>query len=149
MSAEANKAIVRRFLDSIRDRDKWDDSVLAEFFAPTYRRHLTPTAPPLTAQEHRERVMRLRAAFPDARATLEDIFAESDLVGYRLTIRGTHRATFLGIPATHNVVSVSFLAIVKLENGRFTEEWGGLDQTDLLRQLGALRSELTTPSKLP
>ena len=148
MSSEPNKVIVRRFLDRVRGADTWDDSILAEFFAETYRRHLTPTTPPLTAREHRERATRLRAAFPDAEATLEDMFAEGDRVGYRLTIRGTHRRTFLGIPATFKVVTVSFLAIVRLEDGKFADEWGGLDQTDLLRQLGALVSEPTTRRNL-
>ena len=71
MSNEANEAIVRRFLARIRD-GHWDDSIMGEFFAPTYRRHLTPTTPPLTAQEQQERAMRLRVAFPDADATLEE-----------------------------------------------------------------------------
>jgi hypothetical protein len=64
MTAEQNKALVRRLLDRIRDKDKWDPAVLDEFFAATYRRYLTPTTPPLTAGEHRERAARLRAAFP-------------------------------------------------------------------------------------
>jgi steroid delta-isomerase-like uncharacterized protein len=137
MTAEQNKAVVRQFIERIRHVEKWDEAVMAELFAPTYQRHLTPTTEPLTAQEQRERVMRLRAAFPDANSTLEDIVAEGDRVVYRPTIRGTHRGTFLDIPATQKAVTVSFIAIVRLENGKLAEEWGGLDQTDLLRQLSS------------
>jgi predicted ester cyclase len=32
---------------------------------------------------------------------------------------------------------VALFAIVRVEQGRLAEEWGGLDQTDLLRQLRA------------
>jgi hypothetical protein len=32
-------------------------------FAPTYRRYLTPTTPPLNAEEQRQRTATLRAAF--------------------------------------------------------------------------------------
>jgi predicted ester cyclase len=32
---------------------------------------------------------------------------------------------------------VAFLAIVRVERGKLVEEWGGLDQIDLLRQLRA------------
>jgi len=34
-------------------------------------------------------------------------------------------------------VTVSFFAIVRVEDGKLAEEWGGLDQSDLLRQLRA------------
>jgi predicted ester cyclase len=68
---------------------------------------------------------------------LEDIVAEGDRVAYRLTIRGTHRGPFLGVPPTGRRVTVSFFAIVRVEDGKLAEEWGGLDQSDLLRQLRA------------
>jgi predicted ester cyclase len=140
MSPEQNKAFVGRFLARINNKDKWDDATLDEFFAPTYRRYLTPTTPPLTAEEQRDRAARLRAAFPDAAVTLEDIVAEGDRVAYRLTIRGTHQGLFLGIPPSQKLVTVSFTAIVRIEDGKLAEEWGGLDQIDLLHQLGAVIS---------
>jgi predicted ester cyclase len=136
MTVEENKALVCRLLDRIRDKGTWDQAIMEEFFAPSYRRHLTPTTPPLTAEGQRERAARLRTAFPDARATLEDIVAEGDRVAYRLTIHGTHEGAFLGVAPTRKRVTVSFTAIVRIEAGKIVEEWGGLDQIDLLRQLG-------------
>lgn len=133
MSAEDNKALVRRALAGVRDG--WTQAVIDEFFAPEYCRHLTPTGPHLTREEQRERASRLRVAFPDAVATLEDILTEGDRVAYRLTIRGTHRGSFLGVGATGRRVTVSLFAIVRVEDGKLAEEWGGLDQVDLLRQL--------------
>jgi predicted ester cyclase len=56
---------------------------------------------------------------------------------YRLTIRGTHRAEFQGIPATGRHVTVSFLGIVRIAEGKLVEEWGGLDLFDLRTQLQA------------
>jgi predicted ester cyclase len=133
MSAEDNKALVRRFLAEVRDG--WTQAVVEQFFATDYRRHLTPTGPHLSREEQRERASRLRVAFPDADVTLEDILAEGDRVAYRSTIRGTQRGSFLGVEPTGRRVTVSFLAIVRIEDGKLAEEWGGLDQVDLLRQL--------------
>jgi predicted ester cyclase len=96
MSAEANKALIRRLLERVRDG--WSPGVIEEFFAPSYRRYLNPTTAPLTPDGQRARANRLRAAFPDATATLEDILAEGDRVSYRLTIRGTHQGAFQGLP---------------------------------------------------
>jgi predicted ester cyclase len=133
MSAEENKVLVRRLLQRVRDG--WSSAVIEEFFAPSYRRHLNPTTAPLTPEGQRTRANRLRAAFPDATATLEDILAEGDRVAYRLTIRGTHQAAFQGIPPTGKHVTVSFTAIVRIEDGKLVEEWGGLDLFDLRQQL--------------
>ena len=92
MTPEENKALVRRLLETVRDG--WTPAVLEEFFSPSYRRHLNPTAAPLTPEGQRQRAARLRAAFPDAQVTLEDIFAEGDRVAYRATIRGSHQGVF-------------------------------------------------------
>ena len=66
--------------------------------------------------------------------------AEGDRVAYRLTIRGTHQGIFRGIPPTQKRVVVSFTAIVRIEDGKLVEEWGGLDVIDLLHQLGGVVS---------
>ena len=128
-----NKALIRRLLDELRDG--WHPTTIEKYYAPSYRRHNTATLPPLTRDEQRQRATRLRVAFPDARATLEDIFAEGDRVAYRLTIRGTHTGEFLGVPPSGRQVAVSFIAIVRIVDGKLVEEWGGLDQPDLIRQM--------------
>jgi steroid delta-isomerase-like uncharacterized protein len=133
MSEADNKALVRRLLEELRDG--WHPATIEKYFAPGYRRHLTATSTPLTREEQRLRATRLRVAFPDAQATLEDIFAEGDRVAYRLTIRGTHTGEFLGVPASGRQVAVSFIAIVRIEDGKLVEEWGGLDQPDLIQQM--------------
>jgi len=133
MAEADNTALVRRLLEELRDG--WRPATIEKYFAPSYRRHLTATSTPLTREQQTERASRLRAAFPDAQATLEDIVAEGDRVAYRLTIRGTHTGEFLGVPASGRSVAVSFIAIVRIAGGKLVEEWGGLDQPDLIRQM--------------
>jgi len=133
MTAETNKALVGRLLERVRGG--WTPDVIEEFFAPGYRRYLNPTTPPLTREGQRDRVNRFRTAFPDGAATLEDLLAEGDRVAYRLTLRGTHRAAFQGIPPTQKRVTVSFTAIVRIEGGQLVRGVGGLDLFDLRQQL--------------
>jgi predicted SnoaL-like aldol condensation-catalyzing enzyme len=120
MSEAENKALVRRLLDE--QRDGWHPVTMQKYFAPSYRRYQTATSTPLTREEQQQRATRLRVAFPDAQTTLEDIFAEGDRVAYRLTIRGTH-TEFLGVPASGRQVAVSFIAIVRIVDGKLVEEW--------------------------
>jgi predicted ester cyclase len=133
MSAEENKALVRRLLERVRNG--WSPDVIEEFFAPSYRRYLNPTTAPLTADDNRARADRLRSAFPDGTTSLEDLLAEGDRVAFRLTIRGTHQGAFQGIAPTGRRVTVSFTAIVRIEGAKLVEEWGGLDLFDLRQQI--------------
>ena len=52
-------------------------------------------------------ILRLRAAFPDAVVTIEDMVAEDDRVAARWTMRGTHTGEFNGIPATGRPVTMA------------------------------------------
>ena len=52
-------------------------------------------------------------------------------------MRGTHQGEFLGIAPTGKEVTVSLPDMVRIENGKFVEQWGGPDLFDLIRQLGA------------
>jgi predicted ester cyclase len=48
----------------------------------------------------RQLFRKLHAAFPDLEITPEQLLSEGDRVAVRLTLRGTHRGEFMGIPAT-------------------------------------------------
>lgn len=135
MTAAEHKALLRRYIEEV-----WHNGNIAaldDFLAPTYRRHVSPTAPPLTLDGQKQRLAGFRAAFPDIELTLEDVVAEGDRVAFRSTIRGTHRGVFQGIAPTGALVTVGLVDVVRIENGLITEQWGGPDMLDLLRQLGA------------
>lgn len=135
--AEANKALVRRYVDEVWHAGR----PAAPFFAPGYQRHLAPALAPLTGDGQQARVAAFRAAFPDLHFTLEDLFAEGDRVLCRATMRGTHRgAAFRGDAPAGRRVEVAVIDVVRVAGGRFAEHWGGPDLLDLLRQLGAAPS---------
>ena len=138
MSAEDNKALVRRYLEEV-----WHEGNIAAvdaFLAPHYRRYLSPAAAPLTLDGQRQRLTGFRAAFPDIQLTIEDMFAEGDRVAFRSTMRGTHQGVFQGIAPTGKQVTVSLIDVVRVEHGKLVEHWGGPDLWDLLQQLGAVVS---------
>lgn len=85
----------------------------------------------------------MRAAFPDARFTIEDMIAEDDKLADRYTISGTHQQPFLGIPATGKRIHLTGITIVRIADGKITERWAVTDQLGLLQQLGALPPEFS------
>ena len=136
MSTEQNKALVRR-LEEVFNRG--NISLVDELFAPDFVEHeeLPPGIPP-----GREAVKQLttmfRSAFPDFKATIDDIVAEGDKVVIRQTWSGTHKGEFMGVPPTGKSVSFGVIDIVRIAGGKLVEHWGQMDMMSMMQQLGAI-----------
>lgn len=78
------------------------------------------------------------AAFPDISVTADDVFSSGDKVVYRLTLRGTHKAELMGIPATNKAVAVRSIGIARVSGGKIVEEWENFDDMGLMQQLGVV-----------
>lgn len=81
----------------------------------------------------------LLAAFPDMKMDVQDSFASGDKAVARLRVSGTHKAEFMGIPATGNLVSMNLIDIIRFgDDGLAREHWGVADQLALMQQLGVI-----------
>jgi predicted ester cyclase len=140
MSAEENKALVRRYIKVVWN--KRNVAALDQLLAPNYRRYVSATTAPLSREGQRQRIAGFHTAFPDLHFTIEDLLAEGDRVTFRVTLRGTDQGVFpflQGIAPTGKQVTISVLDVVRVEGKKFAEQWGGLDLFDPLRPLDALR----------
>ena len=72
----------------------------------------------------------------DMKVKLDFVFPADDKVVTKVTLTGTHKDTFLGIPATGKPVCWTSLEIFRVENGKFVERWAQDDLASLMRQLG-------------
>jgi steroid delta-isomerase-like uncharacterized protein len=77
-------------------------------------------------------------AFPDQRRVTEEQITEGDKVVSRFTLYGTHRAAFMGIPATGRHVAVTGVVIDRVVDGKWQDSRLLMDNLSLLQQLGAL-----------
>ena len=89
---------------------------------------------------HKQFIVGLSKAFPDLHFQIEDIVAEGDKVAYRLTVSGTHKGEFQGIPPTNKYVSFSSTGISNVVDGNATEDWVEADIMGLMQQLGVIPS---------
>jgi predicted ester cyclase len=136
MSIEQNKALVRRIVEELQNRDNW--ALLDELVDPAF---VNWAAPPGIAPDRTGIIALSRefgAAFPDGAMTIEEMVAEGDLVVTRKTFRGTHQASFMGIAATGRRVAISLIDWVRVAEGRAIEHWNVADMMSLLQQLGAM-----------
>jgi steroid delta-isomerase-like uncharacterized protein len=81
-------------------------------------------------------VTSVRASFPDIKFTIVDLFEADGKVTTRWTAHGTHKAEFLGVPATGNRVTVTGVTIARFSRGKIQESWASWDALGMMQQLG-------------
>jgi predicted ester cyclase len=77
-------------------------------------------------------------AFPDMHLTVEDVVATAGKAATRGYFTGTHKGTFLNIPATGTTVKVPYIDIWHGYEGRLFDNWVNMDLVGALVQLGAI-----------
>ena len=134
LPADENRTLLDRYIAEVWGAG--DPEAVVRFAAETFKRHTSPGSAPLDRAAQIERLKGIRAAFPDITIEVEDVVTEGDMLVFRSTMRGTHEGEFLGLPPTGRQVVVGLLDLVRIEDGRFAEQWGGPDMLDLVRQIG-------------
>jgi steroid delta-isomerase-like uncharacterized protein len=136
MHAEANKQVVRRFVDEYQTAA--NEQSFAELLHPEVVDRSRPAGIAEGAEGVRQQFEAFRAAFPDFHAVIHDQIAEGDKVVTRKVFHGTHRGELMGIPPTGREVQIEVIDIVRVEDGQIVEHWNVVDRLGLLQQLGAL-----------
>ena len=137
MSAEQNKAVVRRLIQGAFNDHHPD--VIDELVAPEF----------VGMGEGPEGLRQLTAkwlkAFPDLQQSIEAIVAEGDLVAVRSRVTATHTGEFptsiFGtIPPTGKEIDVTETAFLRVADGKIVEWRSDLDHLGLYQQLGVVGS---------
>jgi steroid delta-isomerase-like uncharacterized protein len=133
MSAEDNKAAVRRFYEEVFNRRNL--AVVDELITPDATEHTFGIQGVAAAKQF---FGMLFQAFPDLHVEVHDMVAEGDRVAVRSSFSGTHQGEFMGIPATGVHATTSAVEFYRMQDGRQAEHWGGPDMASLLQQLGVI-----------
>ena len=136
VSAEDNKALVRRFVDEVQSGGNID--LIDEICSPEFVNHSPPPGIPADCEGIKILTAMFRGAFTDSHFTIENMVAEGDKVATRKTFHGTHGGDFMGMPPTGRVVSMGLIDIVRVSDGRVVEHWAMGDSLGLMQQLGVI-----------
>jgi len=133
MSAEENKAIVRRYreIHNSNDLAGLDQIVDANIVSHSG----VPGMPPGLEGGKMVHNMFL-SAFPDSQVTTDDLIADGDEVVERFTFRGTNKGSFMGAPPTGKQVTATGMSVFRIANGKIVEHWGENDSLGVMQQLG-------------
>ena len=135
MSIEANKAVVRTYLELYASGDL---ALADRIIAPCFVDHTRPDDTP--GSEGVKRMVRVaRTAFPDLSVTVERAIAEGDIVAFHFTLTGTHLGVIAGIAPTGKRVTIAGMDFVRVEDGQVTDVWSVQDSLGWLLQVGAVR----------
>ncbi|MCU1399970.1 MAG: ester cyclase [Acidimicrobiales bacterium] len=146
MSIEDNKAIVGRWFAEFWGAD-FNPAIIDELADPDIRFEYSLHAPCRGRDEVRAFATKFRAAFPDlAFGGRADLIAEGDYVVGQWIGGGTHTGDAFddmpigALPAnTGKTMRFTGISILKVENGRITEELGLDDGVAVLEQLALIK----------
>ena len=133
--SEANKALMRRFLEGI---DQGNLNVIDKVFAPDCVWHL-PTAvspKPLTREEYKQFVGMMTTAFSQIRHDIEDYVADADKLVCRMNISAKHTGDFQGTAPTDKSVSFGSFVVWRVGDGQVVEMRVQADFLGLMQQVG-------------
>ena len=130
--SEANKQIVRRFMEEVWNQARLD--VADELVHPLYENN-EGTGP----EAVKRNVRAFKTAFPDLHDTIEQLIAEGDFVAARITRSGTHLGTFRDVyEPSGRTMSISELCMWRIEDGKLREGWFAAHEISLRKQLGVI-----------
>jgi predicted ester cyclase len=138
MSAEENKAVVRRFFEELLSTENL--AVADEILSPGFRFYFAGSPEPIDLESYKEFLVARRAAFPDRRFVVEEMIAEGDQVSARFTMRGTHKGELRGIAPTGREVTMTGIDMIRLSEGKMVEDRVEVDQLGMMQQLGVIAS---------
>jgi steroid delta-isomerase-like uncharacterized protein len=146
MTPEENKAILVEFIAKAADRSQLH--LTSQYLTPDFKRYDVFNLFPLRTgvdgvNQHMSQIF---AAFPDFWVEVVEILAaEGDRVILRYIGHGTFTGELFGIRGTGKPVSWQAINIYRFENGKVAETWQHMDSLAILRQIGAIPSEVVPP----
>lgn len=133
---EENKAIVRRYQEIYNSNNL---EALTEVVSEELRTPKIMPGIPSGIEGAKVAHQIMLTGFPDYQTGIDDLIAEEDKVVARITMSGTHKGSFMGIPPTGKQVEFTGIYIAQIANGKIVEHWGEEDGVSLLTQLGVLK----------
>jgi len=134
MSVEENKVVIRRIVEEVWNAG--NTALIPELLGTDYVKH-SPGGDELRGLESVARVMgALRAAFPDFRMEIENLFGEGDQLAYQLRTHGTFLGKFRDIEPTGKSFTTRVSIIARFDNRKVVEEFEYMTEPSFLEQVG-------------
>jgi predicted ester cyclase len=112
------KRVVRRFIETVVNTDDLDQ--VAEFISPAIGEEMTC------------HIGGVRSTYADLVVSVGHQIAEGETVVTRITAKGTHAGTFLGLTPTNKPIVIEGVNIDRVRNGKIIEHWSAANTLEAL-----------------
>ncbi len=136
MSAQANKEVVRNYLEQVVNTG--DVAEIERYIAPEYTEVYQGVRYPVGIEGAREHVLGVRQTYPDLHLTIERQIAEGEWVATCLVARGTHSGTWMDLKPTGKPVTIYTVNVDRVVDGRLVEHGGAANMFEALLEIGAI-----------
>jgi predicted ester cyclase len=133
---DATMKAVRAFYDFW---NTGDETLLQEAIAPNFIDHTLPPGRPQGPQGPAFASRRFRAAVPDLKVTVKKIIVAGDYVTVHMNFTGHFTGRFGQTQGKGQPVPFIATDLVKVENGRITDNWHIEDNLALLQEMGVAK----------
>ena len=123
MSLTENKQFITRYFAAISGKPKPAGTV-AEY---------------ASEEAMKQHVAFFEAAFPHYELFADQMIAEGDQVCVCARFRGTHNGDLMSIAPTGKTVTLPFIIVYKITDGKIAGHTMAIDQMDLMKQLGVVQ----------
>jgi predicted ester cyclase len=130
---EATMKAVRAFYDFW---NTGDEALLKEAIAPNFTDHTLPPGRPQGPPGPAFASRQFRAAVPDLKVTVEKMIVAGDYVTVHMSFTGHFAGRFGQTQGKGQPISFIATDLVKIENGRITDNWHIEDNLTLLQEMG-------------
>jgi predicted ester cyclase len=133
---DATMKAVRAFYDFW---NTGDETLLKEAIAPNFTDHTLPPGRPQGPQGPAIASRWFRAAVPDLKVTVEKMIVAGDYVTVHMNFTGHFTGTFGQKQGKGQPVPFIATDLVKIENGRISDNWHIEDNLTLLQEIGVAK----------
>lgn len=123
MSVAENKNLIARYFAALSGKAK-TAAVIAEF---------------TDSNDLKQHIEAFESAFPEYELFADEMIAENDKVVVCARFRGTHNGDLMGIAPTGKTVTLPFVAVYQVAEGKVAGFSLTFDQMELLKQLGVMQ----------
>jgi predicted ester cyclase len=129
---ENQKSVIRGYIKSYETGNL--DNIKA--FLHTSHEYYPPGGgKPMSLEERMGDEVFFFKAFSDIKTSIEDMIVEGNKVACRIAMHCTHTGEYHGINATNKRITISYMDIAHLKDGRILKEWAEFDMMSIYNQL--------------
>ncbi len=113
-----NKQIVNRYFEEVINKQRIE--LIHELFSDEFTYHDLHnfTESKSSVKSFTGTMVGFFKAFPDAHYTVDNMIGEGDKVFAQITLTATHKADFMGIPASNNKLKITEMYLLTLQNDK-------------------------------